>query len=100
MSSRQLIRYTFNDKLDTLEEIHGEEVYTAGYQNMDAAIKARAWVRLKREGSPSAGTTAYLNLEAALAELPVQLKPLPLPMFMPDEQLDDGIVSIICKSNF
>lgn len=94
VSTRQLIRYTFSEKLDMLEEIHGEEVYTAGYQNMDAAIKARAWLRLKRKGSPSTGATVYSTLEAALAELPVELQPVPLPMLMQDEPLDDEVVSI------
>ncbi|CAH2042986.1 unnamed protein product, partial [Iphiclides podalirius] len=94
VSSKRLTRYTFSETLDVLEEIHGEEVHTAGYQNMDAAIKARVWLRLKHEGTPSTTTTVYTKLDSALAELPANFKQVSLPMTLPNEPLNDEVVSI------
>ncbi|CAK1586575.1 unnamed protein product [Parnassius mnemosyne] len=90
VTSRRLTRYTLSEKLDGLEEVHAEEVHTAGFQNMEALVKARAWLRLRRSGAPAPASFPSLpSLAAALAELPAKLKPLPLPMVIADEPLDE-----------
>ncbi|XP_013140974.1 PREDICTED: microsomal triglyceride transfer protein large subunit [Papilio polytes] len=91
IKSRRLTRYTLNEKLDAIDEIHAEELHTAGYEELNAAIKARAWMRLRRDGVPRTTATKYNDLESALAELPSDLKPVALPMLMIEDIDDDDV---------
>ncbi|KPJ12812.1 Calpain-9 [Papilio machaon] len=91
ITSRRLTRYTLSEKLDAIDEVHAEELHTAGYKELNAAIKARVWMRLRRDGVPRTTATKYPDLETALAELPSNLKPVALPMLMTDDILDDEL---------
>ncbi|XP_045537340.1 microsomal triacylglycerol transfer protein [Papilio machaon] len=91
ITSRRLTRYTLSEKLDAIDEVHAEELHTTGYKELNAAIKARVWMRLRRDGVPRTTATKYPDLETALAELPSNLKPVPLPMLMTDDILDDEL---------
>ncbi|KPJ02459.1 Microsomal triglyceride transfer protein large subunit [Papilio xuthus] len=91
VTSRRLTRYTLSEKLDAIDEVHAEELHTAGYQELNAAIKARAWMRLRRDGVPRTTATKYPDFETALAELPSNLKPVELPMLMTEDVLDNEL---------
>ncbi|XP_068618000.1 microsomal triacylglycerol transfer protein [Battus philenor] len=91
LASRRLTRYTLSERLDALDEVHAEEVHEAGYADMGAQLKARAWLRLRREHvRPSASPAAVqVDLQAALRRLPARLLPLPLPVPLASAPRDD-----------
>ncbi|XP_049875942.1 microsomal triacylglycerol transfer protein [Pectinophora gossypiella] len=93
VESRRVTRYTLSAARDALEAVTAEEEHRLGAAPAagaaDAAVKARAWARLRRAAAErGACAPAAPGLRPALAALPAALDAVALPLRAQEEDDD------------